>query len=383
MTQVKTPLWQGRKIVKDDDGHDLEQRAGVYEFKHRMARGDAEHRAHHEYRQDKHREAAAYHLQGLKAAQAAGSQDEGHKHGLMYQLHMKALGLDPMGPVPNEIQSLAEKQDKFYKFRPHRGDVFLLQDEQGVAKTEPDLEIDLDKGDVVKFPGNPAPAVDQGQDAQVKGIDDPSGHDHHINAGVEFHRRGDLQGAIRSFRSALALRPDSGIGHFNLGVAYEDAGNPQGAQASYERAVRHDPNLADAHFNLAKLHNAAGNAPKATEYLNTYRELASQGLGKGEVVNFPGNKAPAKDQGRLAEVKSVVPETPACQQCQTAAHNVIARPRPRDRMAAVLSTIIGDAPAKIFTDRHVGDAGEYRLGPQEAHRSLTTLLHARHTFKKR
>jgi hypothetical protein len=92
-----------------------------------MTRADAEHRAHHEYTKDKHREAAAYHLQGLKAAQAAGSQEEGHKHGLLYQLHMKKLGLNPMDAVPHEIQSLADKQDKFYNFKPHRGDVFLLQ----------------------------------------------------------------------------------------------------------------------------------------------------------------------------------------------------------------------------------------------------------------
>ena len=135
MAKVNAPKWNGRKIAKEEDAHDLEQRAALYEFKHRMPRGDAEHRAHHEYRQDRHREAAAYHLQGLKAAQHAGSQEEGHKHGLMYQLHMKALGLDPMGPVPHEIKSLADKQDKFYKFKPHRGDVFLLQgDDEGEVK---------------------------------------------------------------------------------------------------------------------------------------------------------------------------------------------------------------------------------------------------------
>lgn len=127
MSNASTPEWNGRKIAKEEDRHDLENRAALYEFKHRMTRSDAEHRAHHEYRQDKHREAAAHHLQGLKASQAAGDQEEGHKHGLMYQLHMKALGLDPMSAVPKEIQSLAEKQEKFYKFRAHRGDVFLLQ----------------------------------------------------------------------------------------------------------------------------------------------------------------------------------------------------------------------------------------------------------------
>lgn len=129
MVKVNAPLWNGKKIAKDEDAHDLDQRAALYEFQHRMARPDAEHRAHHEYKLDKHREAAAFHLQGLKASQASGSQEEGRKHGLMYQLHLKQLGHDPMGAVPNEIQSLADKQEKFYKFKPHRGDVFLLQGE--------------------------------------------------------------------------------------------------------------------------------------------------------------------------------------------------------------------------------------------------------------
>ena len=131
------PVWNGRKIAKEEDKHDLESRAAVFEFKHRMARPDAEHRAHFEYQQDKHREAAAYHMQGLKASQGAGSLEEGHKHGMMYQLHMKALGLDPMGPVPHEIQGLADKQEKFYKFKPHRADNFLLGDsDQSVKKSE-------------------------------------------------------------------------------------------------------------------------------------------------------------------------------------------------------------------------------------------------------
>jgi hypothetical protein len=168
------PSWNGRKIAKDEDKHDLESRAAVYEFKHRMARPDAEHRAHHEYKQDKHREAAAYHMQGLKAAQAAGSHEEGHKHGMMYQLHMKELGLDPMGPVPHEIQGLADKQENFYRFKPHRGDAFLLQDKP--AKEEKKGELAKADGKVLPFKkpaAKPAPAatpakVPAGWDAAVK-----------------------------------------------------------------------------------------------------------------------------------------------------------------------------------------------------------------------
>lgn len=169
MAKLNAPKWNGRKIAKEEDASDLESRSAIYEFKHRMPRGDAEHRAHHEYKLDKHREAAAFHLQGLKAAQHAGSQEEGHKHGLMYQLHMKALGHNPMDAVPHEIQSLADKQDKFYNFKPHRGDVFLLQgdDDEKVEKSE------LKKGTVLPFPGNPAPAVDQGKPATTATLPTP------------------------------------------------------------------------------------------------------------------------------------------------------------------------------------------------------------------
>jgi hypothetical protein len=121
------PVWQGKSITSESDKPELESRAAILEFKHRMPREDAEHRAHHEYKQKKHKEAAAHHFQGLKASEAAGNREEGAKHGAMYGLHLKELGLDPMGPVPNEIKGLAEKRPHFYKFKSHKGDNFLLQ----------------------------------------------------------------------------------------------------------------------------------------------------------------------------------------------------------------------------------------------------------------
>ncbi len=70
MSKINFPQWNNKKIAKDEDAADLDQRAALFEFKHRMTRADAEHRAHHEYKKDKHREAAAYHLQGLKASRS-------------------------------------------------------------------------------------------------------------------------------------------------------------------------------------------------------------------------------------------------------------------------------------------------------------------------
>lgn len=126
MSKPVAPKWNDRDIVDPADADELDRTAAVYEFKHRMPRHDAEHRAHHEYQQQKHREAAAYHLTAMKAARAAGSHEDGQKHGLLYQLHLKALGLDSTRAVPKEIESLAAKQDQFYHFKPHRGDAFIL-----------------------------------------------------------------------------------------------------------------------------------------------------------------------------------------------------------------------------------------------------------------
>lgn len=137
MDPKNIPSWNGRKIVKEEDKHDLENRAAVYEFKNRMKRDDAEHRAHHEYKKDKHREAAAHHLAGMKAAQGAGSHDEARKHALMYQMHLEALHENPYGAVPADIAGLAEKQERFYKFKAHGGDAFLLQNKLEESKHDP------------------------------------------------------------------------------------------------------------------------------------------------------------------------------------------------------------------------------------------------------
>ena len=127
MDDKKTgPTWNGRKVAKESHIPDLEAKAAQLEFKNRMSKEDAEQRTHHTYKQEQHRLSAAHHLAGLKAAQAAGSHEEGHKHGILYAEHLKQLGLDPMGPVPDEIKSLVEKQDKFYRFKSHQGDNFLL-----------------------------------------------------------------------------------------------------------------------------------------------------------------------------------------------------------------------------------------------------------------
>lgn len=161
---AKTPNWQGKRIVHDSHAADLEHRAALHEFEGGHPRQEAERLAYDEYRREHHRQAAAHHLRGMRAAQGSGDMDESRKHGIAYGLHLKALGLDPMDEVPADIRALIDGEDRQpqYKFKTHKGDALLLQDDhEDVHKSE------LEKGDVVKFPGNPAPAVDQGKPASV------------------------------------------------------------------------------------------------------------------------------------------------------------------------------------------------------------------------
>jgi hypothetical protein len=128
----KYPQWQGRPIVAEAHVPELEHRAAILEFQDGLTRDDAEHQAHQEYLQDHHRQAAAHHLRGLRAAQASGDPSEARKHGLSYGLHLQALGHDEFDAVPKEIQDLAAADDRHghYKFKAHRSDRLLLDDHQ-------------------------------------------------------------------------------------------------------------------------------------------------------------------------------------------------------------------------------------------------------------
>lgn len=120
--------WRGRKILNQDHIPDLEHGSALYEFEQGFPRSDAEERSYKDYRTKHHREAAAHHLRGLRAAQASGDIEEAHKHGVVYGLHMNELGYDPMDAVPDDIKALAEgdKLKTQYRFKTHGSDDFLL-----------------------------------------------------------------------------------------------------------------------------------------------------------------------------------------------------------------------------------------------------------------
>jgi hypothetical protein len=125
-TQTK---WQNRLILDPKDADELDATAAEREFKDRLPRSKAEEETHRDYQKSKHREAAAFHLQGVRAAHVNGQIDQAKKHGALYIKHMKALGHDPVAEPPAEIKKLAENEEgpKVYKFKAHAADQYVIE----------------------------------------------------------------------------------------------------------------------------------------------------------------------------------------------------------------------------------------------------------------
>jgi hypothetical protein len=151
--KLAPPSWLGRPIL--DHGHvmDLETRAAMNEFGHKMPRHEAEQKAHDDYVQEQRERAAAHHLAGLKAAGATGNHEDARKHWALYDMHLKALGKESIGAVPPEIEKrMMEEtgQKPIYKFKAHKGDLYALHEpskDQAPPQGQP-----IQKAEVAKLP---------------------------------------------------------------------------------------------------------------------------------------------------------------------------------------------------------------------------------------
>lgn len=75
--------------------------------------------------------------------------------------------------------------------------------------------------------------------------------DRHNARGIELADRGWLDEAVKEFRKALELDPDSAHAHDNLGTVYAEKRRYREALAEYLAAIRLDPDAPTAHYNLA------------------------------------------------------------------------------------------------------------------------------------
>lgn len=125
--KIKAPMWKNRVILDESHAGDLESRAAIHQFTNKMDSEAADEAAHSDYKKDHHRQAAAKHFVGMKAARASADNEESRKHFIMFNLHMKALGLNPNAALPSEIEThITNTKEPFYRFSPHKADAFLF-----------------------------------------------------------------------------------------------------------------------------------------------------------------------------------------------------------------------------------------------------------------
>ncbi len=85
--------------------------------------------------------------------------------------------------------------------------------------------------------------------------------------GVELHRAGDIEGAIREYRASLALDPRNAQALSNLGAAYAAVGRYEEAIGEYRKALEIQPGLDGVRLNLGLAYY------KSARYAEAEKEL--------------------------------------------------------------------------------------------------------------
>jgi S1-C subfamily serine protease len=75
----------------------------------------------------------------------------------------------------------------------------------------------------------------------------PKADDFFIQAGEKYNK-GDYQGAIADYTSALKINPKYDLAYFNRGLARSNLADKQGAIADYNSAIKINPNFASTYF---------------------------------------------------------------------------------------------------------------------------------------
>jgi tetratricopeptide (TPR) repeat protein len=86
-------------------------------------------------------------------------------------------------------------------------------------------------------------------------IKDPLTPEEHINLGVAYEKKGELDQAIKEYRLAAKKLP---IAYLYLGNAHFQKEEWADAESYYKKAIKKDPQQADAYNNLAWLYCTRG-----------------------------------------------------------------------------------------------------------------------------
>src|SRR5262249_39768196 len=88
--------------------------------------------------------------------------------------------------------------------------------------------------------------------------------------------KGDWEGAIASWKEAIAIKPDYAVAHYNLGRALVRKGQLDEAIAAYREALRLKPDFPEAHCNLGHALREAGRFAEALPPLQRGHERGSR-----------------------------------------------------------------------------------------------------------
>ncbi|MEW5789004.1 MAG: tetratricopeptide repeat protein [Pseudomonadota bacterium] len=78
-----------------------------------------------------------------------------------------------------------------------------------------------------------------------------------VNYGISLFTNGDYEGAIREYKRAVALAPNSSLAvdaYNSMGQAYTQNGQNDEAIKAYQEALRRDPNRSDIRISLGNIH---------------------------------------------------------------------------------------------------------------------------------
>lgn len=88
----------------------------------------------------------------------------------------------------------------------------------------------------------------------------------HFNHALELSKK-DQEGALASFRKAIALSPDYAEAYYNAGVVLGNLGRPEEAAEAFRNVIRIKPELSEGYFNLGTLYGVMGRKQEAVEML--------------------------------------------------------------------------------------------------------------------
>lgn len=95
----------------------------------------------------------------------------------------------------------------------------------------------------------------------------PSSPNTHNNLGDVYGRRGDKEAALKSFQTAITLKPNYADAYHNLANTHHELGQDDKALENYHKAIEFNPNLWQSYQNIAAIYFNHKEFDKSLEYI--------------------------------------------------------------------------------------------------------------------